>query len=130
MAIISKAFRDFNLKFSSNPFTGDIQVLKDVDAIKNSIISLLKTNIGERPFQPNLGSRMNSLLFEPVDYLTAAAIKTEIETTIKNFEPRALLKMVTVYEKPDNNAYEVSLEFFIGNNTQPTAITLTLERTR
>lgn len=127
---LKKIYSDIDFKFTRIPGKNDIALSYDEMAVVRSVRYLLLTKNYERPFQPNLGSRMNSLLFEPVDYLTAAAIKTEIETTIKNFEPRALLKMVTVYEKPDNNAYEVSLEFFIGNNTQPTAITLTLERTR
>jgi len=37
---------------------------------------------------------------------------------------------VTIDEQVDNNAYSVGIEFFIGNNVQPTTINLILERTR
>mgnify|MGYP003342428696 FL=1 len=62
--------------------------------------------------------------------VSAASIKTEIENTIKNLEPRAKVDYVTVLEDPDNNAYRVSVQFYIGNNVQPTSISLILERTR
>ena len=70
------------------------------------------------------------MLFEPVSFLTAQDLKTEIETTINNHEPRVRLIQVTINEQVDNNAYSVGIEFFIGNNVLPTAINLILERTR
>jgi phage baseplate assembly protein W len=70
------------------------------------------------------------LLFESIDFLTAQDLKSEIETTLNNHEPRVRLIQVTVDEQPDNNSYSVGIEFFVGNNVQPTAINLILERTR
>jgi phage baseplate assembly protein W len=69
-------------------------------------------------------------LFEPVSFLTAQDLKTEIETTLTNHEPRVRLVQITIDEQIDNNSYNVGIEFFIGNNVQPTAINLILERTR
>jgi len=88
------------------------------------------TNNYERPFQPELGSNVKRLLFEPIDALTTQSLKSAIENTIANFEPRVKLSRVTVIAREDKNAYDVSLSFFIGNNTQPTEIGLMLKRTR
>ena len=129
MAIISKAFRDFNLKFSSNPFTGDIQILKDVDAIKNSIINLLKTNLGERPFQPNLGSRLYSYLFEIMDYGTIASIEEDLRITILNYEPRVILNSVYVNPDYDTNAISIDLNYtIVGIPLQPQSLNILIER--
>jgi hypothetical protein len=99
-------------------------------AVIRSVRYLLLTKNFERPFQSNIGSRIESLLFEPIDALTAQSLKSEIETVIDNFEPRVSLVQVTIYEKPDDNAYSVTVQFYIGNNVEPTAINLILERTR
>jgi phage baseplate assembly protein W len=99
-------------------------------AVIRAVRYLLLTRNYERPFQSNLGSRIESLLFEPISFLTAQTLKTEIENTINYFEPRVKLTEVTVNEDPDNNLYSVGLTFFIANNAQPTSINLLLERTR
>jgi len=123
-------FSDFLTDLTPHPITRDVTRYRNEQSIKQSIKNLILTNYNERPFQPNIGSRIESLLFEPVSYLTASSLQSEIQTVIRNFEPRVRLNTVTVYEKPDDNAYEVTVDFYIGNNSQPTSVNLTLERTR
>lgn len=127
---LKKIYSDIDFRFTRTPGRNDIALSYDEMAVIRSIRYLLLTRNFERPFQPDLGSRINDLLFEPVDPFTSSSLKNEIETTIKNFEPRVIINDIKIFEQPDENSYSVTLEFFIGNNTQPTAINLTLERTR
>jgi len=91
---------------------------------------LVLTNHYERPFQPELGSNIRRLLFENVDSVMAAQIEREIEETIENFEPRAQVSRVTAIAAPDENKYEVVMEFFVINNPNPITINFFLERIR
>lgn len=127
---LNKLYSDIDFNFTRVPGKNDIALSYDEMAVIRAVRYLLLTKNFERPFQSNLGSRIEHLLFEPLSSITASTIKTEIENVINNYEPRVKLTQVTIYEQPDNNAYSVSLEFFIGNNVQPTAINLILERTR
>jgi phage baseplate assembly protein W len=127
---IKKLYSDIDFNFTRTPGKNDIALSFDKMAVIRSVRHLLLTKNFERPFQSNLGSRVEQLLFEPVGFLTAQDLKTEIESTIRNHEPRVSLVQVTVEEQPDNNSYSVGIEFYIGNNVQPTAINLILERTR
>lgn len=127
---LTKRYSDIDFNFTRTPGRNDIALSYDEMSVIRSVRYLLLTRNFERPFQPNLGSKINDLLFEPVDPLTASSIRNEIESTIRNFEPRVTVNSISINANPDNNSYAVSLEFFIGNNTQPTAINLTLERTR
>jgi phage baseplate assembly protein W len=127
---IKKLYSDIDFNFTRTPGKNDIALSFDEMAVVRAVRYLLLTKNFERPFQSNLGSRVEHLLFEPVGFLTAQDLKTEIESTIKNHEPRVSLIQVTVEEQPDNNSYSVGIEFYIGNNVQPTAINLILERTR
>jgi phage baseplate assembly protein W len=127
---LKKLYADLDFSFTRTPGKNDIALSYDEMAVIRSVRYLLLTKNYERPFQSNIGSRIEQLLFEPVDYLTAQSLKTEIETVVNNFEPRVKLIQVTIYEKLEDNAYSVSLEFYIGNNVEPTAINLILERTR
>lgn len=127
---LKKIYSDIDFAFTRTPGKNDIALSYDEMAVIRSVRYLLLTKNYERPFEPSIGSRISALLFEPINYLTSNSLKAEIENVINNFEPRVILKQVTIYEKPDENAYEATIEFYIGNNTQATAVTLTLERTR
>lgn len=130
MATLKKLYSDIDFSFTRKPVTNDVALSYDEMAVVRSVRNLLLTNHYERPFQPELGSNINTLLFEPISPITSTSLQTEIEDMINNYEPRALLKSVTVNAKPDQNAYEVSLEFYIQNATLPTTVTLLLERNR
>ena len=99
-------------------------------AVIRSIRNLLSTNLYERPFQPEVGSTLNALLFEPITSITATLIENEIVRMIKNYEPRATISQLNVTARPDSNEFDVSLYVYIGNQTTPTAINLILQRTR
>lgn len=127
---ITKIYSDIDFTFTKKPVTGDVALSYDEQAVIRSIRNLLLTNYYERPFNPELGSNLNALLFEPVSPLTSTSLEREISTMIENYEPRATLNSITVIPQPDQNAYNVSLSFYIENATLPTTVTLLLERNR
>lgn len=130
MATLSKLYSDIDFTFTKKPVTGDVSLSYDEQAIIRSVRNLLSTRHYERPFNPDLGSNLDALLFEMVSPLTSLAIQKEIQLTIENYEPRAIVKSVIVNAKPDQNAYDVTLNFYIQNATLPTTVTLLLERNR
>jgi len=68
---------------------------------------------GEKPFQPDIGSNVSRLLFENMDELTADSIKGEIENTINAYEPRVELNEVNVNPMYDDNAFDVTIRYYI-----------------
>lgn len=130
MATLKKLYSDIDPTFTRTPGKNDIALSFDELSVIRALRYLLLTKNYERPFQPNFGSGIQKMLFEPINPLTASQLKVEIMTTISNHEPRVNLQNVIVTERVDNNAYRVTLEFFIGNNSTPTELTLILERTR
>ena len=65
---LTQSFKDLNLSFKKHPVTDDLVVTKDAAAIKQAITTLLLTDRGERPFQPNIGSGLRSFLFEAIRF--------------------------------------------------------------
>ena len=130
MATLSKIYSDIDFTFTKKPVTGDVALSFDDQAVIRSVRNLLSTRNYERPFNPDLGSSMDALLFENISPLTANSIKNEITRMIGNYEPRANIKDVVVNSDPDKNAYNVTLSFYIENATLPTTVTLLLERNR
>ena len=81
---ITREYKDISLTFNKNPITNDLIVVKNATSIARSVRNLILTIVGERFFQPDLGSRINNSLFELLDFASAAEIQSEIELTIKN----------------------------------------------
>lgn len=127
---LQKIYSDIDFNFTRTPGRNDIALSYDEMAVIRSVRNLLLIRNYEKLFQPAIGSRVNQILFEPISPITAGTLKQEIEQVINNYEPRAKIDIVTVVEDIDNNAYSVTIQFYIGNNVQPTAINLILERTR
>jgi phage baseplate assembly protein W len=130
MATLTRIYSDIDLTFTKQPGKGDIALSYDNNAVIRSVRNLLQTDFYERPFQPEIGSNLNSLLFEPISSITANALEIEIRNVLNNFEPRAQIDEIVVDPLPDQNAFYVRVTFFIGNATQPTAVNLLLERNR
>ena len=71
------------------------------------------------------------MLFDPIDQITTLAVKTEIEESIKNFEPRVNLVEVQVDPSHDDNEYNVIINYeIIGIDVEPQQLAFALELTR
>jgi phage baseplate assembly protein W len=130
MAQIQKIYADLDLTFKRTPVTGDVAMRYDAQSVIASVRNLLLTNFYERPFQPNIGSNIDSLLFELADDLTSNVLEIEIRNVISNFEPRVSIDVLTVNLNADKNSFTVYLQFYVGNNTTPSAVNLILQRSR
>ena len=128
---VSKGFKDISATFQISPINSDLISLKNANAIARSVRNLVFTQPGDKPFQPTVGSRVSELLFENFDKLTATSIRSEIENTINEYEPRVKLNEVIV--EPDFDSYEfnVTIKYFIvGIDVPVQQLTFILEPTR
>ena len=128
---LSRGFKDLSASFQTNPLSNDLIALKNESSIARSVRNLVLTIQGERPFQPTLGSGVNRLLFDNMDKLTASAIRSELRTTIENYEPRVEINEILVEPDFEGNAMHVTLQYFIiGIDVPEQELTFALEPTR
>ena len=130
MASLTRIYSDIDFTFTKKPVTNDVALSFDTQAVIRSVRNLLLTRHYERPFNPDLGSNIDAMLFEIVSPLTATSLEREIQNVIENYEPRARVDSIVVSAQPDNNAYNATITFYIENATLPTTVTLLLERNR
>lgn len=127
----TKEFKDISLSFLRHPITNDISVVKNEDAIKKSVINLIKTRLGERFFNSILGSNIESYLFEnAVSAALEEPIKTEISVLLKNFEPRIQVLRVIVNVVPDEPDLTITIVFNIVGVSPSQTLTFVLQPTR
>ena len=128
---ISRGFKDISLSFKRNPVTNDMISLTNEDAIKKAVVNLVRTRIGERFFNPLLGSRVENYFFELADIGIEEPIREEIRTVINNFEPRVRLRNVDVSLFQEDNAMDVSIVYdIVGLSAPQQAVTFILQPTR
>ena len=127
----SRRFKDISLSFKRHPVTNDILALTNEDAIKRSVRNLVETINEERFFNPLIGSQVKESLFELPDNSLKATLKTQIENSILNFEPRVNLTDVIVDHPNDTNDLQVIVSYdIIGQESSPQEITFILQPTR
>ena len=115
----SRIFRDISLSFKRHPITNDVTVLKNEDAIKKSVINLVRTAIGERFFNDILGTSVGDALFE-LDTFDNDVLREEIIALLQNYEPRIDLTNVFVQVSPNSNDLFVKIEYDIVGLPLPT----------
>lgn len=125
-----KKFTDIDLSFKINPFTKDLYLKNDEDAVKTAIKHLLRTNNFERHFHPEIGTQVNSLVFENFSSATKIAMERTIREAIEKFEPRVRLVDITVDEIINSNDLEVNIVFTLKNTETPITITTLISRVR
>ena len=115
----SKAFKDINLSFKRHPVTNDLVVIKNEDAIKQSVKNIIFTILGEKPFLPLFGSKLNSSLFELDTNFNETKISDEISSVLLNNEPRISNILVSVSNPDDTHELNVTIQYDITGIPSP-----------
>ena len=123
-----REYRDVSYSFFAHPMSGDVGKALGADAVKNSLLSIIKTNHYERLFNPEFGSNIHKLLFEPMNDLTVVRMKSVIETALTNHEERANVLNVSVEAQEEKNRYKVSVLFDLGTELEAQLLETLLER--
>ena len=128
---ISQGFKDISMSFQTNPLNSDLIALKNATAISRSLRNIVLTTPGEKFFNERFGSRVSESLFENVDSITANIIEGEIRTSITNYERRVRLIKVKADADPDNNSFDVTIQYqIIGADVPPQSLQFVLQPTR
>jgi phage baseplate assembly protein W len=124
-------YSDVDFSFRLIPVSNALALKKDEEAVKQSVVNILSTNKGERPFLPYFGSNIRSYLFENFDNVTATLVEEEIRSALVNYEPRVRVTNVEVDGRPDNNSLNILLEFdIISPRETSTSVNFVVERLR
>lgn len=87
---------------------GNVRLVYDEDCITQSLYLLFATITHERVRNP-FGSELVRLLFQPMNETTTKRIKREIVDKITRWEPRVVIRKLTVIEDRDAHSYDVEL---------------------
>lgn len=123
-------YSDFYTNFNAHPQNKRLAKYTNEESVKRSIRNLILTEKYDRMFQPEIGCRIKSLLFENMSDITAMEIKKSIQETVETYEPRARLIDIVVQANEARHAYDIYIYFEVINSVTPVLLNLTLYRAR
>ncbi len=112
---INLLYSDLDPKFDMS-WNKDVAESVGARAVKNSILGIVTTRKGSRPFQPDFGCGLADELFENMNPLTADTIQRNITSALRNYEPRLKSLYVQVVPIYDQNYLIVTIMFSIVDN--------------
>lgn len=122
---------DFDSNLQVHPMTGDFTLVRNGQAIIQSIRNLVMTSAGEVLMDTEIGGGVPDNMFETIDPLTTYNLSRRVKETITNHETRAEVSDVELYRVPDNlHAIIIRVKFYIKGSTIQYDEQILLERTR
>ena len=76
--------------------SGQVELVRDLDDIRESLDILLSTSLGERVMQPDYGCNLDDYMFESLSNSLIGLIKHHVENAILFYEPRIIAEKVDV----------------------------------
>lgn len=124
-------FSDFLTSFAKTPLGNQLGKVTNEQSVNQSLRNIIKTNLGERLFQPLIGSDVYNILFENNTPENISLLELFIENAIRNSETRVnLVQVIVNTEIMDENSVEISLIYNLINNPEPITLTILLKRVR
>jgi hypothetical protein len=102
LAADPKAFlgKGWGFPVQLDPNTGDIAIVSYEEDIRQAILLILHTALGERVMRPDFGAGLEALVFEPVNTTTMALVQHRVEEALITWEPRINVNNVQVTTDP------------------------------
>lgn len=105
---------------------GYLQTAYTRDLIYSSLYNILSTRKGERVNLPEFGTRLHTLLFEPLDGITRKLAENIVTEDIQRWETRIELLDVKVGQNDDLNEMTVAVRYVIIGSGQSEQALLTI----
>jgi len=133
VVIDTEEFNDYAVGLSLPLKNGDggffEQNLTTFDQARSNLKNLLLTKKGERVLQPNFGSGLQDLLFEPIDDEFENKLVDTITESVSTWLPYINIEDIDVNmndENKDNNRVGVEIKFKVGDTLDLNSVTFTV----
>lgn len=124
-------YSDIPFFISKNPFNNDLSLVKDVNAIKQSLRNIVMTIVGEKPFNYLFGGNPIRFLFDNLEPSTIFSCRNLIGKNINTFEPRVELRDIIIEQSYVNpNKINIVVIYSILQLGTVDSVSISLERTR
>lgn len=90
---------------------GSIQLSSAQRNIEESIWLILRTDLGERVYRPNFGSRLSELAFAPMNTQTLLLMRLYVQEALEMWEPRIVIDEVRTDPDPVRGRVDIIVDY-------------------
>jgi phage baseplate assembly protein W len=119
-------YKDLGLDFTPHPVSGDVRPITNEIAIKRSLMNLIRTRKGTRPFNPEYGCDISDYLFSYQPGFSEYEMQKIIIDSIKTHEPRVSVNQVNITF--EENDVKIDISYIIRNINQFVSLSTSLTR--
>ena len=105
-------FKDFFVPFKVS-LNRDFEELKDIQSVQNGINNIFTWKKGQRVLEPEFGSNLYQLLYEPINASTATLIGEYLKTDIEKWEPRVSIDKIVIDPRAEENTYYIQVNYSV-----------------
>jgi phage baseplate assembly protein W len=106
------------------------QAFSSFEQAKANLKNLLLTRKGERIMQPNFGTGLHELLFEPMDSEFETQLQETITKNVNYWLPYINIEEIDIQmtdEMKDRHTANMTIQFTVGNQIETQQITFTIQ---
>jgi phage baseplate assembly protein W len=102
--------RTYTRAVNNTTYLSDVDSIFDLEAVQNSITTVFTTAPGQKILNPTFGLDLRMYLFEPITENTAFFIRDDIFNNLSTYEPRVVVRNVSVKPNVNEQLYEITLQ--------------------
>jgi len=84
--------------------------------IRESIVIILMTDLGERVYRPNFGCRLSELAFAPMNRETLTLMRIWVQEALEQWEPRIIVRQVLTLPRQEEGRVDLIIQYEIRAN--------------
>jgi len=97
---------------------GDFKRIRDIEVILNSWNNILVTPRRSYQYDPEFGSDLYKLVFEPADEITLNKVIDEVTDTLMRYDDRAIIRDVAVVFFTNQKGFSITLDIDFDGETK------------
>lgn len=105
-------FKDFSIPFKVS-LNRDFEELKDITSVQNGINNIFQWRKGQRVLEPEFGTNLYQLLYEPINASTATLIGEYLKTDLERWEPRINIEKLIIDPREEENTYYIQVNYSV-----------------
>jgi phage baseplate assembly protein W len=127
--VSTREFKDVDFSFAKHPASYNILVKKNSNAVRQSVMHLLRLRSGDIPFHPEIRSPIYEFMFDNATSVAKIVMESEVRKYLEVYEPRLLVDDVKVTFE-DNNSINCVISGTIINVSSPITINVLVNAIR
>lgn len=87
--------------------------------IRESMVIILMTDLGERVYRPNFGCRLSELAFAPMNRETLTLMRIWVQEALEQWEPRIIVRQVLTLPRQGEGRVDLMIQYEIRATHDP-----------